>query len=246
MKTTKTPRPDGCVIVERAGKDVGPGSGPYNICLNEHQARTLFGTGQRKLLGCGAWACAWTKGGRRIVKITRDPEDIAGLQLGQGLRHVVKVDKIFRLKDAARDRRTGAPVTVYAVVAEQLRPVHKQMGRWTVSTLCPVKISLRIDVTRSRAPRKLFEVSDVTRKKLRTACARGEGNVAACTKFGTELLDTFQALYRRGVDWQDIHDENVMQDKRGTWKVVDLGLSDARMQARTAPSVLKGGPLRLL
>lgn len=76
--------------------------------------------------------------------------------------------------------------------------------------------------------------ADARRRMVSYACP---GTDPACKRFVTQYIDTFQALGRRGVVFQDAHGGNFAQTKGGRWKIIDLGLSDTQRNPPPLPKL---------
>jgi hypothetical protein len=239
-----------CAMTAEAGRDVGPGSGPYRICLSRNQVRTLFrqpsmdrAEADRRRLGCGSWACVWDRSDGTVVKVTRDPEDVAAFQAVKGLPHVVKAYEFFSLPGCCEDEKTKKQVKAWAMVLEKVNPIPPKYEDWIKHKFCRARLSLRLDVARQKSqktPKEKFKVSRMTRDKIKNACTEVEsGDQAACNAFGKSLMTTFERMYHRGVDWIDMNENNIGMDNRGRWAALDLGMSDVPLSQR--PIVLLGG-----
>ncbi|UCC74984.1 MAG: hypothetical protein JSV86_10660 [Gemmatimonadota bacterium] len=268
---TRKGHPGQCAMTFEAGKYVGPGSGPYRICLSENQAMELFdvpyvppalanvpkGRGGIKL-GCGSWACVWSVG-NKAVKITRDVDDIAAFQAAgvvKGVRvpggkapGVVTVYKQRELVGAGRDIKTGKPVKLWAQVAQEVGALPKRHEQWIKDRLCRMRVSLLTDVARHRSeklPNKTFKPSALTRKKVDTSCGAlaDPREVNECRRLGKMMINTFSDLYRRGVYWVDMNENNLGYDsKTRKWYGFDLGISDVTLADR--PQELHGAARKL-
>lgn len=143
--------------------------GPYQVCVTPTQAERLFkamGKAPRKI-GCGTFACAYdSKHPDRVVKITRDKDDVAAMQKAQGLRNVPKLYDAFELKSPARWKSyrlpDGSPMPpqpkVYAMVVERARPLRGgEKTMWSRRLWC---LSQALDRRGGRA--KLWDQSGDT------------------------------------------------------------------------------------
>jgi hypothetical protein len=238
-----------CAVEATAGRRVGPGSGPYEICLSRNQARALFTTEtvqkaelEETKLGCGSWACVWDRGDGKVAKITRDPDDVAAFALAKGLPGVVKVHEAYELIDSGKDIRSGESVPIYGLVAQKLDPLPPEQVDWIANRFCRARISMLLSLLHyktSGAPRKKFKVSPITRAKLVKACMTvPDDQRAACRRHSKEMVSIFERLYRRGVDWIDVNENNIGVDARGRWVALDLGMSDAPLKKK--PPALHG------
>jgi len=228
-----------CAFEREAGRDIQQpyNTGRYRICLSQTQRDELFGNKRTpKLLGKGAAANAYDVGGGKVVKITRDPDDIAALVAAKGIRHVVKTHKIYELVNAAVDLQDDVyePLRVWAVVAEKLEPLDDDYE--SLVNRVPVDYLVQ-HYTAARGSAIVpgsYTIGDDMRRRMKSyACDSDNGT--ACRKFMTEYLDTFQALGRRGVVFQDAHPGNFAQTRAGKWKIIDLGLSDTQMAPPSLP-----------
>jgi hypothetical protein len=251
-----------CGLTFQAGRYVGPGSGPYRICLSESQTLDLFGVpwidperAAATKLGCGSWACVWERSDGRAVKITRDVDDIAAFQAagvvkgvpGRPVPHVVRVFKQRELIGAGVDIKTGKKIKLYGQVAQKVDPITPQLDDWIKNRMCRMRISLLTDVQRHRSeklPNKTFLATELTRDKVAKACVGlVRGKRQKCQRFGNQLIDTFESLYRRGVYWVDMNENNIgIDEKTGQWYGFDLGISDVPLKQR--PRELRGAPAR--
>jgi hypothetical protein len=231
-----------CAIRLQAGRDLAFSefeTGKYDLCLSHSQARTLFPhRGDGKEIGRGAAAVVFTRGANAVVKITRDPDDVSALQLGQGLPHVAKIGRVFRLVNAARDADTGRFIPIYAVVVERVRkPTIRKLGSWA-SERGPMPFLRNVMKHEAAAwdgPNRDFRLSPEGQVAIRSACEDYGPNyphLQACTRFATSFAKTWRDLYRRGVYWADVHKGNVGEDARGVWKAIDLGFSDTKQIPR--------------
>jgi hypothetical protein len=255
-----------CAMTVKAGRYVGPGSGEYTVCLSENQARDLFGMtyvspgdAQAMRLGCGSWACVWSNKDGHAVKITRDVDDIAAFQAAgvvKGVKvpggktpGVVAVYKQRELVGAGRDLKTGRPIKLWAQVAQQVDPLPAEHDRWIADRLCRMRVSLLTDVARHRSEKlsnKTFTPSALTRKKVDSACGglASDSDRRACKRLGTTMINTFTELYKRGVYWVDMNENNLGYDqKTGKWYGFDLGISNVALADR--PQQLHGAARRM-
>lgn len=161
-----------------------------------------------KKLGCGAMGCAfeWRGHPNRVVKITSDPSEAAAAQrvlearkAGRALASVVKFYKVFLV-----------PGTNLAVILqERLDPLS-----WREKTM----IARRADDIYAAG----FEPS-----AARHAAARSIGwRYLVPARRVEGLMEIAPKLKTVGVTWTDLHEGNVMRDRRtGRLKAIDLGVS---------------------
>ncbi len=213
------------------------GSGRYAICLSPAQKRELFGDGPLgKRVGCGTFACTWPSATeQRIVKVTKDRADVDGLLRGQGIPRVVKVYRAVELKDAGTDLKTGRKIPVYAVEAERLTPVPRELEALFQDSLeVTRKVMLGHARKRHVDDPHGFRVPETAKQQVpQRACAkmrRGDER-ASCEIFIGQYIDTFEQLAQRGILWQDTHFGNIGLDAKGRWRALDLGYSGTKEHA---------------
>lgn len=227
-----------CALVARIGRRLkhAPESGPYDVCLSATQKRELFGgTSPKETIGCGTFACVWP-GDRsgRVVKITRDREDVEGLKATQGIDRVVKIFSARTLPKAGRDVRTGKTIPIYAVVAERLKPLTKKEQKDLAK---PLERARRAMINRAKAYSKrggavgsFGAPTGAERTELAgQVCAKTPG--AGCERFATSFFDAWAQMFRRGIAWQDAHTGNVAMDDKRRWKAIDLGYSGTKRRS---------------
>jgi hypothetical protein len=236
-RRAKATAPTSCSLKANIGRRARgvPGSGPYHVCLTATQKKALFGDTQpKKSIGCGTFACVWP-GARadRVVKLTRDRDDVEGLRAAQGLDRVVKVFEIRELVNAGRDARTGKHVPVYAVVAERLKPLTRQEQRELEKPLERARMVMLKLAKRHRGDKSTFQApAGAEQAKIigRVCANRGKG----CERFAESFLDGWAAMFRRGVLWQDAHTGNIAMDSQRRWRAIDLGFSGTKKRSDIA------------
>lgn len=213
------------------------GSGRYAICLSPSQKRDLFGEGPLgKRGGCGTFACVWPSAtAERVVKVTKDREDVDGLLRAQGLPRVVKVYRAVELKDAGTDLKSGRTIPIYAIEAERLSNVPRENEEVLQRPLEATRlVMLGHAKKRHGADPKTFRVPEQAKQEIpQRACAkvrRGDER-ASCEIFIGQYIETFEQLAQRGILWQDTHFGNIGIDAKGRWRALDLGYSGTKEHA---------------
>lgn len=226
--------PEACHVLGRDQTNIHAHA--YTVCFTPNQRRVLFADNVRKAkrLGCGAFACAFeSPHPDRVVKVTRDSSDVAGLLAAQATGVVPKVYRVFELKQGARvrhaDRAQGTRVRAYAIEVERVRPLAQT-------------------TTNQNALRWVYEEVEGTRGHIDVAEAstRVAGLLARqaspcdddCRRLVFDTLETVNVLRRAGINWHDVHAGNVGHDVSGKLKVIDLGISNAEL--REQPELLAG------
>jgi hypothetical protein len=237
----------------------------YKTCITPTQAKKLFGTDARpEPLGCGVFACVFAHADpNKVVKITRDPSDVAGLVQGQGLPQVPKLYEQHKLAHPPRwttpRRREHSwqewpdQPEAYALVVERLRPLTgaekskwnqriRRMLRWKQDQARKEEIERgeAPTIPANLAPRSKIKLKDATVGELaRAVCPKAPAReTAACQLRVRELNKMHADLLSRGIDWLDMHAGNIGVDKRGRWKALDLGASPTPL--REEPPILAG------
>jgi hypothetical protein len=223
------------------------GSGPYAVCLNDRQAEDIFGPSGRpkRKLGSGTFASAYETDAGRVVKITKDRDDVDALVGGQGISRVAKVYRHIELGKAGKDVRTGKPVPVYALEVEKLGAVSPKAERLLSRPLEMTRVTLLRDLHRTLGGPETYAVpQEMKHAMINRACGRMRNEVdrSACSRFVGDYTDAFVALAHRGIVWQDSHFGNIGVDSGNRWKALDLGYS--RMKKHVAVPTLNGPAIR--
>jgi len=231
-----------CMVQRRLGHKTSgvPESGSYNVCLSANQVKTLFG---KKNIGgnagCGTFACVWPRDDGKIVKITKDRDDIEGLMAAKGMGRVVAAHKLYELPGAGTDRKTGKTIDLYAAVVEKLEPLKRVQRKAMAKPLEEARLIMLKRAQAHQGSHKDFTTSsDVKDKIVAKACPRKGSQQKWCPGFIREFADLFTGLFQRGIAWQDAHTGNIGLDKNGKWKALDLGYSGT--QRRTEIPALNG------
>jgi hypothetical protein len=220
----------------------------YKVCITPTQAKALFGTLERpRPIGCGVFACAFQHpDADKIVKITRDPSDVAGLLQGQGLAQVPKVYKSNQLASRPwwttprqrTERYQEWPdrdeLTAYAVVVEKLYTLtnaekskwNRRIGRMRLFQRQVERAAQAAERQGAPAPPPPT-VGDMAKAVCpKRPAAEAEG----CQLRVRELNKMSEDLLARGIEWTDIHAGNIGADKNGRWKALDLGASTTQLE----------------
>jgi hypothetical protein len=213
------------------------------ICLSHTQVRKLFGTVAKppRLLGCGAFACAWEKGKQRVVKITADPDDVIATEAAQGLKHVVKLYNAYELVNAATDSR-GDRDDAYAMTVERVYPMRGEMYQWAESVEAHSREFQVVfedhygegsDIEDADSS---FEISKTQKDDWVDGICHDEAeSERKCRTFARSVVNTVEELGKRGIKAQDLHTGNVGVTKGGIWKILDLGMSGTGRGADVTP-----------
>lgn len=253
----KGPCPETCAYVLTLGKRhyrYAPSA--YRVCVTSTQAWKLFGaTTKPRALGCGVFACVFEHADpKKVVKITRDPSDVAGLTRGQG-GPVPKLHASYKLVGRPwwiTNRRTELPwqkwpdqPEAYALVVERLRTLQGlEKAKWNQRIRRMVGFQAREDQKRqivAAGRGKTTPDAPHARATSHKTPTIGDMAKAVCPKTGPEVescqlrireLNKMSADLRElGVEWQDIHAGNIGVDAQGRWKAIDVGASTTTLDA---------------
>jgi len=199
------------------------------VCLTENQRRRLFGPRGKSdhKLGCGVFACAYAApGSTRVVKFTRDSEDVAALLKAQKTGLVPKIFATYKLKQGGRTIPKRDPWTariadpqdipVYALVMERLRTVPSEERDQLDETLSDIRA-----VSEGR-----MTGNDYCDNRV------DEWGTTGCDDIELAVVNAAEKLRAAGIVWNDIHSGNIGFDKRGKLKVLDLGLTKTELKRR--------------
>lgn len=221
-KPPKKDEPGGCLLIGRKHQAIKD-TNEYRVCLTPTQEQTLLG-GKKigKKLGCGVFACAYALGKSKVVKFTRDQDDVAALLEAQNTGVVPKIYEVYKLKqggempDPAKPYLSPQDVPVFALVLERLKTL-------------PVPKRKILDAV-------LYQTPDVvggyaTREDV---CASAGPEAPICE----QVVDVAKKLDEIGIKWSDVHAGNIGLDRKGNVKALDLGVSKTELKRRI--DVLEG------
>ncbi len=226
----------GCLLLGKPHHRYGD---PYRVCLTANQDKKLFQGKRKRLrkLGCGVFACAYEAPAKtRVIKFTRDGEDVAALLKAQGSGVVPKVFAVYKLAQGGRTipqedafawgqhgTKEARNVDVYALSVERLRPVSRDEREIVNDELSNIRMAIEDGESQAKY------------------CANRDGE--ACTATELEVFAAMKKLSARGIKWTDMHAGNIGYDKTGKLKVLDLGVTGTQFESE--PDILKGPPERL-
>ena len=242
---TKTPKANGQVCV-RQGRNAGSFSGrpssQYTVCLTENQKRVLGSLDKR--LGCGTIACAYTAPENdKVVKLTRDAEDVAALQLANEAKipWAVKLHAAYRLKGGGIEQG-GKRIPVYAMVVDRVKPVPEtdedRVSDW-MNITDDVAAAIRANGDQRLST---YDLEPYRRE----ACGKEFGaRRAQCREVVADYNDAYAAFKKIGIDWSDAHAGNIgYKGDSPNFVVIDLGLSAKNKKPQA--ELLAGMKKRLL
>ncbi len=200
-----------------AGANAGyPGDSNYL-----RTSRVLFkhGYGIGKLLGSGGMGSAFEIKNGKVLKVTIDDSEAKAMNIVKNYPHpnIVKVNRVFKVKGNNR----------YFIDQEKLLPIPKEFKFGKAETL---------EIFYSFASQKLkkMNVKDAIKKTQEDFKEYDENHIKKEKWFNSNkeaqklILDTLKAtkhLQQLGINFQDFHMGNILRDKNGNYKLIDLGLS---------------------
>lgn len=210
-----------CLMVggRSAGK-VKTTTAPTRVCLTENQQRELFGGGVvPELIGCGNFACVFASPREgRVVKLTSDLADIAGLVAMQQTHVVPKVHRFFELKQGGVHTKTKKRVAIYVAEVDRVRPMTY------TRTNDRVMDSVWSYLDKRRYPERIDPAAGldyIRGLKLAEDCD------VECQRAVFDTFRAVQTLRDEGVDWFDVSVYNVGWDLvTDELKILDIGLSN--------------------
>ena len=193
-----------CLIIGRDHKHYP--FGPYRVCLTKTQRATLFGRENIQEIGCGTFACAYDHPAHpgKVVKLTRDDEDLGGLHRAQGTGLVPTMYAAYELREGGRAVHDGRKTRVYAAVLDRLQSPAARGEH----------------LSREEADALQYAVSDMLSPEA-ACCTRG-----TCNDLCLRIANVGRRLHAHGVDWLDTHEGNVGYDVDGNLRVLDVGRSE--------------------
>jgi hypothetical protein len=235
----------------------------YRTCITPTQAKELFGsTDKPKLLGCGVFACVFQHADpTKVVKITRDESDVAGLLQAQELTTAPRLYTHHKLAGQPRWTNPRARThsmqqwpdkpEAFALVLEKLHVMTgAEKGKWNARIrrwmrlreqdherreLVAAGTARTVPASSAAKPYKQPTKAQLAQR----ACPAGPK--AEATKCEARLLELGQIiadLRTVGVEWTDVHAGNIGADDKGHWKAIDLGASTTTLDEE--PPLLEG------
>jgi hypothetical protein len=222
-----------CLYFVKPGKAHGyHRGGKYSVCITPKQHAELFGAKALPVaptpLGCGVFACAYpTADPGKVVKITRDPTDVAALQAAQGVPGVPRLFRAYKLASYARWLSTEKPRDPYSYnpYAPPPRPQRPEPFGLVVERFKTLGAPERKRWARRLGCFQRQLSGNMDKRTTVTACCpiKPKAERFACLRGGVQLHDTYAGLRELGIELKDIHAGNVGRDARGRWGVIDLG-----------------------
>lgn len=202
----------------------------HEVCLTPTQVKHFFksraGVEKADRLGCGTFACAW-KVGDKAVKITTDGDDVEAIKNAQDLKHVVKFFDARELPESG-ENESGDTVPVYAMRVELLSPIDEAMAQAVAELPNFYKPFYDYFGGEIGSPDESYALPQNYKDAALSSCdwlGDDDAEQGACKKFVREITDTVEALGKKGINAYDLHEGNFGVDKKGVWKLLDIGIS---------------------
>lgn len=172
---------------------------PPTVSDQDHASRDRYYEQRLSALGCGVFACAWPRNRTTVVKITNDQSDVASLIKANraGVKGVPKLYKVWKLM-SPRHNPHGVPNQSYGMIVERLYPHPAAKNIYCV---------------RYAANAKAAQVG---------CCPPTDKD---CLKLAAQMSRTIKDLLDLGIRVRDLHEDNIGVDRKGNWKILDMGLT---------------------
>lgn len=208
------------------------------IIDNDETLENLTGyEGFDKVLGSGQWGRAWKIKGRDLVlKLSTDPKEMYfGVLLeGKNFPSFVKVYKCVHIKGRSAE---GKEMTAQLRIQEMCYPVdwssltsigqYELLG-WIQSYIDQIYEGYKKETKRTQIDVQFLEYFlDVLKQDPdyeETEYSYSEkAIILKCLKFGVQLLEDVEKLRGyKNLHEIDLHDDNVMEDINGNFKMIDF------------------------
>jgi len=234
---------DDCLVLGHAHPELK--FGRYRACLTNNQKRVLFKNRKGKKLGCGVFACAYgTSSPNKIVKFTRDPEDVAALLETQETGAVPEVYETYKLKEPGHAIKSGKKTPVYALVIERLKTFTSEKRSEIDAEFWGPAAGRSGNLVK----RVLDEVAVGEAPSISKACrAIRDYEGESCGMITQKTAEAVEKLRTAHVDvsgvLNDLHAGNIGLDKDGNVKILDLGFTGTRLKEQ--PKILAKATKRL-
>lgn len=168
-------------------------------------------------VGCGSFGCVYPVEGRAdvVCKVTGDASEAAAaltvLRAGRAIPHLVAYSCVYGVR--------GAPM--WALLMERLQPLNATERRFIAES--------ENEFDAAADPAFGGVANQEARTTLEGRARRMLGDKGVRQSRG--LVRAVEQLRAIGVQYHDLHRGNVLKDARGTWKIIDLGVSVAPAQA---------------
>jgi len=193
----------------------------------------------RQKLGKGSFGTAFEVDlhGKSVLKLTRDPSEIqaAFLLRGKPSEHVVRVYGAWSIESTLLPGLREW----YAIHRAYLTPLSKRDALLvdaifnlyedtSLDLVIPTKVRNHgiIDKWRVYLRQELqatvVEIS-ADDEGFPTSSLAGKRNLARALELLKTIGRGVNEMYRAGIDWEDIHSDNIMRDENGTLVIADIG-----------------------
>jgi hypothetical protein len=243
MKKRSKAHPKSCPLI-----DVGEKT--RHLALTANQCKVLKPIGVP--LGCGVYGCAYDQSETgKVVKFTKDPEDVAALEAMSKTGDSVPFYSSYQLRGLKTARGGEAKKPVYAVIVDKVEPLDYEDAFYIDQVFGAVARSNAVvglqaqkkskSSSRNQAPSVLLALPGA-KLNLSAGCKyfvdRTQGtNLKRCLKVTNRVLDITRTAAKKGLWFTDSHSGNFGYLK-GKIVVSDLGLTYAKFDK--PPASLRG------
>lgn len=177
-------------------------------------------------LGKGSFGTAFEvdilAGKRSVLKFTRDPTEAqaSAFLCGKSSKHVVDIYRTWSLNWTHEKGLRGW----YVVHRAYLNPVSKKDKR-LLHVLWVLYGDMDLDLKFPRANHRAMtdKWKSYIREELEAQEIHTQQNLARCMHLLGEVSTCVHALHALGIDWEDIHSDNMMRRNDGTMAIGDVG-----------------------
>lgn len=188
--------------------------GPVSKHWNALKKRTGMNLDNLQLLGAGGQGQAFTDGSKKVLKLTKDPDEARTCfkLKGKNMRHVYMVHDVFRIP--------SEDTQVYGIVQEKLQPLSKTEVPNRQQFL--VLRNIAEEIGKPATWKELIRYADEEHPDREPMLQAVFGK--------TDIPEMFDELAEQGIHFYDWHPGNIMKTYDGRWVVIDLGFSNGATQ----------------
>jgi serine/threonine protein kinase len=180
--------------------------------------------GQR--LGEGSFGTAYEvpllRGKRSVLKFTRDPTEAqaSAFLVGKSSKHVVDIYETWSLNWTHEKKLRGW----YAIHRAYLNPLSKK-DKELMHILWVLYEDMSLDLKFPRAMHRAMrdKWKSYAREELEEQQMHTQPNLSRVMHLLGEVSQCVHALHDLGIDWEDIHADNMMRRDDGTMAIGDVG-----------------------
>jgi hypothetical protein len=181
--------------------------------LSQRLGKGSFGT---------AYAVDLVQGKKSVIKFTRDPTEAqaSAFLCGRSSKHVVDIYRTWSLNWTHEKNLRGW----YVVHRAYLNPLSRR-DKKLMHVLWVLYGDMDLDLKFPRATSRsmLDKWKNYIREELEEEGMYTQPNIARTMHLLAEVSTCVHALHKLGIDWEDIHADNMMRRDDGTMAIGDVG-----------------------